>query len=133
MIWTLLRMAPQAQSRYILHVAQRMPDVEIYYPQYRKKTRPANSRHLITKTLPVYPGYLFTRLDSTRIRPLLQTPIRVHFVRFGPSLSIVPDRVILQIRHLESLNMLMRESVRAAGREDHVLPTPLASGLVSDP
>jgi hypothetical protein len=111
--WTLLRINPQNQSRYVEHVGKTFPDVEVYYPVFTKLTRPARRRHPIVITLPVYPGYVFARIDlDARVRDMLNTPVHARFIRFGQAISVVPDPVIVEIRRLESMQLLVRDSYR---------------------
>jgi transcription antitermination factor NusG len=110
--WTLLRLNPQKQSRYIEHVAENIPGVEMYFPVYNKTTRPHGRRQPLVVILPVYPGYIFANVDvnGEGIYSLIRTPIRARFIRFGPEISLIPDKVIVELRRLERLSMLMRES-----------------------
>jgi transcription antitermination factor NusG len=109
--WTLLRLNPQNQSRYIDHVADNHPEVEIYFPVFQKTTRPHGRRHPVVVSRPVYPGYVFANIDMNGhgVRLLISTPIRARFIRFGPNISTIPDRVITELRRLEGLSLLVRE------------------------
>jgi transcription antitermination factor NusG len=111
--WALLRLNPQLQSRYIDHVAEYAPDVETYYPRYEKMTRPHGKRQPIVVVRPVYPGYIFANLDldGRCVHLLISLPVKARFIRleFGGGISPIPDRVIQEIRRLESLHMLVRE------------------------
>jgi hypothetical protein len=111
--WTLLRLNPTSQPRFLDHVATTFPDIPTYQPQYQKTTRPARKRHPIQTLHPVYPGYLFAQiLDDKFIHQLTSTPVRAYFVRFGGKIGTVPDGVILELRRLESLNLLVHETPR---------------------
>jgi transcription antitermination factor NusG len=112
--WTLLRLNPLNQSRYVDHVTESFPEIPTYFPQYLKTTRPARKRKPILVTKPVYPGYIFARinLQDHTIHQLTSTPVRAYFVRFGGTIGMIPDRVIIELKKLESLNMLVRELPR---------------------
>jgi transcriptional antiterminator RfaH len=119
--WTLLRVNPQTQSRYVDSVHDHYPHVQIYYPQFRKITRPARKRYPITVTQPVYPGYIFICLDTTTdsFYKVTRLPIRARVVRFNQLIPKIPDRVILELRRLESLDQLV---------QDRILTNPYAPG-----
>jgi transcription antitermination factor NusG len=64
---------------------------------------------------PVYPGYVFAYLDlDNRIRDMMTTPVKARFIRFGQTISIVPIEVIAEIRRLEGLKLLVKETHRAS-------------------
>jgi transcription antitermination factor NusG len=114
-VWTLLRLNPQSQGRYIDHVAKTFPDIEVYFPVFTKLSRPARRRHPVVKTQPVYPGYIFAHLDlDMRIRDMLSCPVRARFVKFGQTISVVPPEVITEIKRLEALKLLVREEHRVS-------------------
>lgn len=102
--WTLLRLNATLQSRFLEHIQDQYPDAKLYFPTYSRLTRPANKRHPILTTKPVYPGYIFTGLDSVGT---IKSTIRFHYVRFGGKIALVPDSVIQELRRLESLNALV--------------------------
>jgi hypothetical protein len=51
-------------------------------------------------------------MDDHTIHQITSTPVRAYFVRFGGKIGMVPDGVILELRRLESLNLLVREEHR---------------------
>jgi transcription antitermination factor NusG len=64
--------------------------------------------------MPVYPGYVFARLDmdGDGIHELVTCPVKARFIKFGGEISTIPDKVIHELRRLESLSMLVREVQR---------------------
>jgi len=102
---------PQKQTRYIDYVAEYHPEVETYFPVYNKTTRPHGKRQPIVVILPVYPGYVFVNLErnGTEFHALARGPVKARFIKFGEDISIIPDKVIIELRRLERLSMLMRE------------------------
>ena len=120
--WTLLRLNPQQQDRYIGHVTEHIPDVETYFPIYEKVTRPHGKRQPVVVIRPVYPGYVFAKLNEdeeghlsgVEMRLMMSMPVRARFIRFGPGISMIPDRVIHELRRLENLHMLVREVHRVS-------------------
>lgn len=111
--WTLIKLNPIQQERYVDHVTDNEPSIELYFPQYQKITRPHRCRNPILLTLPVYPGYIFAKIDpeTDSIHRLTSTPFQAYFIRFGKSISVVPDPVITDLKRRESLNLLMKEMI----------------------
>ena len=109
--WSLLRLNPQNQEKYVDHVQENVPGVETYFPVFEKKTRPHGKRQPVVVVRPVYPGYVFARLDmnGVNVHLLVNSPIKARFIRFGGTISLIPERVINEIRRLESQRMLVRE------------------------
>jgi hypothetical protein len=114
-VWTLLRLNPAHQPRFTAHLAENLPEIEYYFPLFRKLTRPHRQRHPISVTLPVYPGYVFCRIDPNTggVHRLISTPVRAYFIKFGRNISIVPDAVISDLRLKESTNNLVQERIIA--------------------
>jgi Transcription termination factor nusG len=112
--WSLLRLNPQNQERYVEHVRDNRPDIETYYPLYDRITRPHGIRHPIKVPTPVYPGYVFAfaDMDSRDVRWLVSSPVKAYFIKFGGVISVIPERVITEIKRLESLRMLVREQIK---------------------
>ena len=116
--WTLLRLNAQNQDRYVDYVHEHIADVETYYPTYEKVTRPHGKRQPIVVIRPVYPGYLFAKLDldGKDVHLMVSMPIRARFIKLKGegAISTIPDRVIYELRRLESLHMLVREVHRVS-------------------
>jgi transcription antitermination factor NusG len=130
--WTLLRLNPQNQNKYVDHVVENHPDVEVYYPVYERMTRPHGKRQPMVVVCPVYPGYIFANLDINGhgVRLLVSAPIRARYIRFGPAISTIPDRVIDELRRLEIRKLLVREIQRISPYAPGVkvrIHTPIAS------
>ena len=107
-IWTLLRINPLRQTRYLSHLTEFHPAIETYVPHYLKLCRPHGMRRPIPISKPCYPGYIFARPDteSGEHLALISLPIRAYFIRFGKVIESIPDRVILELKRLESLKQL---------------------------
>jgi hypothetical protein len=56
---------------------------------------------------------MYLDLDM-RIRDMITTPIKARFIRFGQTISVVPPEVIAEIRRLEALELLVKETHRAS-------------------
>lgn len=106
MDWYLLRVAPQRQGRYVDYMGRFCPDVELYYPVYRKIVRPHGVRRPVVRELPVFPGYVFGRVENG-IHRMAERDARL--VRFGDYYGIVQDVVIEGLKKLECTNQLVRE------------------------
>jgi len=112
--WTLLRLNPRLQIQYVDHVAEHMPNIETYYPVYVKKTRPHGQRYPVYVKNPVYPGYVFVKLniEGGMFRYLITTPIKAYYIKFGGNISTIPEKVIDKLRGLEARGLLVREIQR---------------------
>ena len=106
--WSLLRINPQSQSRYVGFVGEYYPDIEIYYPQYQRTTRPNKCRYPVKELRPVFPGYLFVRAGGNYLTRL---PVRAYWVKFGEDVEIVSQRVIDRLRDLEMAGRLVEEII----------------------
>jgi transcription antitermination factor NusG len=96
-----------ALSWYALHSHPRKEDalnsqllatgIESYYPHLR--IHPVNPR--ARKIAPYFPGYLFVRVDLQEV-PLVvfqRTPHAVGMVTFGGEPAVVPENMIIALRH----------------------------------
>jgi hypothetical protein len=92
-------------------MTENYPHIQTYYPIYQRTSRPHGKRIPIQVTRPVYPGYIFQRNTTDGIVTRLTTQFRVYAVRFGDTLATLPDSVILDLRRLESLNLLVQEKI----------------------
>lgn len=109
--WHLLRLNPMAQTRFLDHATTFFPHIPLYFPRYKRLTRPHGHRRPFTTEVPVFPGYVFANLSLTSHDSYIIThsPIRARFVRFGHTIPSIKDSIIHEIRRLESLNQLVRE------------------------
>ena len=131
--WTLLRLNAQNQDRYVSYVREHITDVETYFPTYEKITRPHGKRQPIVVIRPVYPGYLFAKLDTDGkdVHLMISMPIRARFIKLkgDGAISTIPERVIHELRRLESLHLLVREIHRVSPYQPGVkvrVCTPIA-------
>jgi transcription antitermination factor NusG len=108
MNWLLIKTPAQTQPRYVSQVEQFHPSIPIYIPTYKHTTRLHKHRRHITITKPVYPGYIFAQPDLTigEHYHLTRLPTPAYFIRFGREISLIPERVIEELRRLESLHLL---------------------------
>jgi transcription antitermination factor NusG len=94
--------ALQVRPRYEKLVAELLQNkgVEGYLPLY-KVLRRWSDRSVETE-LPLFPGYVFCRLDWTRrILPVLTTPGVVRVLGVGPTPSVVDERELQVVRLIE--------------------------------
>jgi hypothetical protein len=119
--WTLLRLNPSTQFRFMDLAAENSPEIPLYFPVFLRTTRPAHKRTPIQIPTPVYPGYIFAQInpDSGSVHRLTSLPIRAYFIRLRRctprsqlSISTIPDSIIQEFKRLESLNLLVRETHR---------------------
>lgn len=70
-------------------------DIETFLPLYRSSKRWKNGQ--IGGQLPLFPGYLFVRIDIQNQLPVLQTSGVAKFVGFGNKPAAVPDNQIAEL------------------------------------
>jgi hypothetical protein len=107
--WSLLKVNPQKQARYIELLSEHNPGIERYYPVYTKLSRPAGVRKAREVVRPVYPGYLFLRVGDQDIRGPVSLPVVARWVKFGGKIEAIPGFVVERLRKLEERNELVRE------------------------
>jgi hypothetical protein len=112
--WTLLRLNPMSQARFMDYAANRCSDIPLYFPVYHRLSRPARKRHVITITKPVYPGYIFAQInpDGEDQHRLTSLPVRARFIKLrlqdeDTTISLIPDSVIAKLQYLETHNQLV--------------------------
>jgi len=119
-VWTLLRLNPQLQAKYVEYICEHVPNVELYFPVYTRMCRPAGRRYPLAVTLPVYPGYVFARVElpSRSVQSLIGAPIKAWYIKLKSlpdderTISTIPDRVIEVLRTMEERNELVVEAVK---------------------
>jgi hypothetical protein len=67
---------------------------------------------------PVYPGYIFAKLnvEGYEVYHMTRAPIQARFIKLkgDGSISTIPDGVIIELRRLESLHLLVKETHRVS-------------------
>jgi transcription antitermination factor NusG len=86
--------------------------IETFLPLYRSDKRWKNGQQ--SGSLPLFPGYLFVRIDIKRPLPVLQTSGVSRFVSFGLKPAAITDD---EIKHLET----------AVSKGVNALPHPFAA------
>ncbi|MCX6619759.1 MAG: UpxY family transcription antiterminator [Acidobacteria bacterium] len=74
--------------------------LEEYVPLYRKRTKWCD--RVTTLEVPLFPGYLFCRINIQNRLPVLSTPGVVTIVRFGDQFLPIPDPEVDAIRLAQS-------------------------------
>ena len=83
--------------------------IEYYYPQYEVVVRPHGTRRAYKVLRPVFPGYVFMRVDSEGMCRVARLPVKGYWVKFGGEIESVPDRVIQRLKEFEGRNELIKE------------------------
>ena len=111
LVWALLKLNPVSQERYLGFVGEYCPEVEVYVPRYECRVRVGGARRPVRVKRPVYPGYVFSRVDfeSGQLREMCSLPVRAYWVRFGKKIGPIPDDIIRKLRTLESTGELVTE------------------------
>ena len=78
--------------------AMRSRGYEEYLPTYLKRS--SWSDRVKTIDVPIFPGYLFCRLDISRRLPVLQSPGVIDIIRFGQDFLPVPEHEIAALQQL---------------------------------
>ena len=109
--WGLLRVAPISQERYVENVGEFCEGMEVYYPLYERLERKHGMRGCLRVLRPVFPGYVFAKVDSSGddVRRMVSLPVKAYWVRFGGKIELVGDTIVARIRTLEVTNQLVVE------------------------
>jgi hypothetical protein len=117
--WTLLRLNPASQARFVAYANDRHPDIPLYFPVYHRLSRPHGSRKAKSVAKPVYPGYVFARINTRESHRLVTLPVKARFIKLrltqdeDITISLIPDATIAQLRQLEERNLLVQEVHKA--------------------
>lgn len=95
--WYLVRTKPRAEQTALLNLARQ--GYEAYFPRLRQ-LRACRTGGWRERIVPVFPGYVFLRLDEGRqaLAPVQSTCGIAGVVRFGSRYAIVPEAVIESLR-----------------------------------
>jgi|SRR6516164_1322886 hypothetical protein len=107
--WALLKLNPVSQDKYVRCIHEWFPRVETYFPIYSRVVRVRGSRQGVKVIRPVYPGYIFIRVDQGGVYGVTRLPVRAWWVKFGGIVETVPGSVITTIKRYEQDNQLVRE------------------------
>jgi len=92
--WFALRV--KSQSERTVAVAVRNKGFEEFLPLYRHRNRWSDRIKLVE--LPLFPGYLFCRIDPSSRLPILKIPGALHFVGIGRTPVPIDDAEIAAIQ-----------------------------------
>lgn len=97
--WFVVRTKTGVEDRAAWHIGNQ--GFEVYLPRYRKQIRHARKTQTVLR--PVFPGYLFVRIDmeQQRWRAINGTVGVISLVGFGGSPSPLSDAIIGAIRASE--------------------------------
>lgn len=121
--WFALRVKPHAERS--LFGVLRSNGVETMLPLYADRRR--WSDRVKTTDRPLFPGYLFCRLDSSTPLKLVTLPGAIGFVGFGTGPAPIPANEILSLeRILDSGRRLRPLALLHQGERIRVVTGPLA-------
>jgi transcription antitermination factor NusG len=94
--------AVHTRSRHEKSVYEQLrgKEIETFLPLYRSSKRWKNGQD--GAELPLFPGYVFVRIDGKKTLPVLQTAGVARFVGFGTGPAVVPDFEIAQLEAIMS-------------------------------
>lgn len=113
--WFVLRTHPNSEFKALSHILRQGFDG--YLPRYLKRRRHARKTDFVQR--PLFPGYLFVRMDPERIRwRVLNSTIGIsELICHSGIPAPLPDNVIDDIRHHEDGNGYI-----LLGEHTHVRP-----------
>ena len=115
--WHVVRTKSCAEERAVWHL--RNQGFEVYCPRYRKQVRHARKTQTVLR--PLYPGYVFVKLDGKqqRWRSINATVGVLSLVQFGDTPCSVPTNLVDAIRAREDETgavVLMSEDLKEGDR-----------------
>jgi transcription antitermination factor NusG len=121
-------------SRHEKSVARQLrgKQVDVFLPLYHTAKRWKNGK--LSGQEPLFPGYLFVRIDRGRQLPVLQTPGVARIVAYGQIPVSLPDHEIMQLQTLVANGIpLSPHCFLTVGDRVRVVRGPLAgiSGIMS--
>jgi transcriptional antiterminator RfaH len=92
--WYCIRAQPRRESIAAAHLPT-LPGVEIFFPRvrYMRRTRRGPQQ----STVPLFPGYLFSRFPKQLAKQVTYTQGVAHIVRRGAELAEVPQTVMEEL------------------------------------
>ncbi|MBA6068110.1 transcriptional regulator [Pseudomonas mosselii] len=101
--------------------------VEFYSPEMRAYKSRADCNSLRITEKPLFPGYLFVRLDPEQVHPstISEIPGVKEFVKFGGPIIIVPSNLIAAIKQ----SLLIRTDQKIKSIECRNVPSAVHSVL----
>jgi hypothetical protein len=104
-------------EHYLGLLHQYYPHIESYFPVYLRLCRPHGCRRPVEVVSPVYPGYLFLKVNCDNLFRPVSLPVKARWVRCGGNgdlskggdITIVPDIAVERLRKLEIAGELVRE------------------------
>jgi len=128
--WYVVQSQPHAEAKAAAHLIRQA--FEIYLPRYLKRRR--HARRIENVQVPLFPRYLFVRIDTTtqRWRCIHSTVGVSRLVCNGEAPTPVSDQVIASLRAREGADGLVRLEPRrrfAPGERVRILDGVLASCL----
>jgi transcription antitermination factor NusG len=78
-------------------------DIEAFLPTYRKADKGGHIAQI-----PVFPGYVFCRLDISNLLPALTTPGVFAIVSYGETPAPIPDDEIQNVRRISESTLHIR-------------------------
>jgi transcriptional antiterminator RfaH len=124
--WYVVRTQSRAEEKAVQHLTNQ--GFTAYLPRYRRRVRHARRNEIVLR--PLFPGYLFVRLDPDRCRwRSINGTVGVReILSNGDAPVIVPDRIVeeIQAREDETGAVKLRGPSFAHGQVVRLLEGPLA-------
>lgn len=103
-------------------------EIESYLPTYSVRRRRAN-RCIVELTLPIFPTYIFARIDWSEHARLLEVPGVISIVGFGTQRPTIPETEIAALRSALELDHTAPHAYLNIGERARIRSGPL-EGLI---
>jgi transcription antitermination factor NusG len=120
--WYAIRVKPKFEK--VVSLGLRGKGYEEFLP-LRKAHRQVQSRTR-TVELPLFPGYVFCRLDEAKRLPVLTTPGVFHIVTHAGRLAPIPEDEIESLQTMVRSNLPVEECHYSPGDKVRIVSGPLA-------
>jgi transcription antitermination factor NusG len=124
----------QSNCEYIVEQSLKLKNITHFLPSYKTLSKRTDRKKTITR--PLFPGYLFIKIDfySKMRLQVLQTPKVVHIISFSNKPSPIDEKIInsLKIVTGSDENVIKPHPLIKKGKEVQVISGPFkgATGLL---
>ena len=97
LFWFCVRTQPKHEHIAAANVRKMVPGIDVFNPRFR--IRRATRRGLVWFNEPLFPSYLFVRMDvDATLEKVIHVPSIKSVVRFGDRIPSIPDQVLEELR-----------------------------------
>jgi len=121
--WSAIFTHPRYEKKVAEHLTRH--DVEAYLPTYTSKRRWRNRQHKSLE-LPLFPGYVFARVETRQRSQVLSTPGVLTILGDRRGSDLLPDRYIEALRTGLKLSRILPHPQAVVGARVRIVAGPLA-------